>query len=269
MPGAGDFLSVLSLDNEDVGITDVSVAPVSFNPATGAAQLGEGNRFVNVTIKNTGLNPISGSVDVNLEVKEVLGGSDTIVYANDFDGNEDKSGCNSCAWEKFSYTGEYDEGDSSWHVETGSTEGQNASLWEADSNPTNYYWAGLDYNDGQNESDSGYYNHQDEAVILQNVDLTGADAAYLDMWAMCSASFFQLYLAEQFDVVERWLYEDSCSIEVWSDGSGWEQVFFAGGWDTDRYFRLLYQGVDPEYNTYNGDISVSYTHLTLPTSVIV
>ena len=66
---------------------------------------------------------------------------------------------------------------------------------------------------------------------------------------------FQLYLAEQFDVVERWLYEDSCSIEVWSDGSGWEQVFFAGGWDNDRYFRLLYQGVDPEYNTYNGDIS--------------
>jgi hypothetical protein len=42
-PGAGDFLSVLSLDNEDVGITDVTVAPASFNPATGAAQLGEGN----------------------------------------------------------------------------------------------------------------------------------------------------------------------------------------------------------------------------------
>ena len=51
------------------------------------------------------------------------------------------------------------------------------------------------------------------------------------------------------------MYEDSCSIEVWSDGSGWEQVFFAGGWDNDRYFRLLVQGVDPEYNTYNGDIS--------------
>ena len=48
-PGAGDFLSVLSLDNEDVGITDVTVAPVSYNPATGAAQLGEGNRFVNLS----------------------------------------------------------------------------------------------------------------------------------------------------------------------------------------------------------------------------
>jgi hypothetical protein len=75
------------------------------------------------------------------------------------------------------------------------------------------------------------------------------------MWDMCSASFFQLYLAEQFDVVERLLYEDSCSIEVWSDGSGWEQVFFAGGWDLDRIFRLYTLGVDPEYNTYNGDIS--------------
>ena len=112
----------MSLDNEDVGITDVTVAPVSYNPATGAAQLGEGNRFVNVTIKNTGLNPISGSIDVNLEVKEVLAGSDTILYANDFDGNEDSSGCNTCAWAKFSYTGEYDEGDSSWHEEAGSSE---------------------------------------------------------------------------------------------------------------------------------------------------
>ena len=103
-PGAGDFLSVLSLDNEDVGITDVTVAPASFNPATGAAQLGEGNRYVNVTVKNTGLNPISGSIDVDLEVKEVLGGIDTIVYANDFDGNEDTSECSACNWVKYSYT---------------------------------------------------------------------------------------------------------------------------------------------------------------------
>ena len=89
--GAGDFLSVLTLDNEDVGITGVTIAPAAYNPSTGQAEIGEGTRWVNVTVKNTGLNPLSGSIDVDLEVKEVLGGTDTVVYSNDFEGNEDTS----------------------------------------------------------------------------------------------------------------------------------------------------------------------------------
>ena len=251
--GAGDFLSVLTLDNEDVGITEVTVAPAAYNPSTGEVDVGEGNRWVNVTVKNTGLNPLSGSIDVDLEVKEVLGGTDTVVYSNDFDGNIDNTNCPNCAFSKNSYTGMYGAGASSWHLETNSTAATtNVSWYEADSNPTNYYWAGMDYQ-GTNESDSGYFNNMDEALILENVDLTGADAAFMDISVMCSAAFFELYLAEQYSVVERWLYEDSCGIEVWSDGNGWESVFFNGGWDNERYFRILFQGVDPEYNTYNGN----------------
>ena len=251
--GAGDFLSVLTLDNEDVGITGVTIAPASYNPATGEAEIGEGTRWVNVTVKNTGLNPLTGSVDVDLEVKEVLGGTDTVVYSNDFEGNEDTTNCANCAFAKHSYTGMYGTGASSWHIETNSTAStQNVSWYEADSNPTDYYWAGVDYN-GDNETDSGYYNNMDEALILENVDLTGADAAYMDLSVMCTTAFFELYLAEQYSVVERWLYEDSCGIEVWTDGNGWESVFFNGGWDNERYFRILYQGVDPEYNTYNNN----------------
>ncbi|MDP7531630.1 MAG: hypothetical protein QF591_02730, partial [Candidatus Thalassarchaeum sp.] len=117
---------------------------------------------------------------------------------------------------------------------------------------TDYYWAGMDYN-GDNESDSGYYNNMDEALILENVDLTGADAAYMDLSVMCTTAYFELYLNEQYSVVERWLYEDSCGIEVWSEGNGWESVFFNGGWDNERFFRIFWQGVDPEYNTYNGN----------------
>ena len=256
--GAGDFLSVLTLDNEDMGITSVTAAPASYNPATGEAQLGEGNRWVNVTVKNTGLNPLSGSIDVDLEVKEVLGGTDTVVYSSDFDGNTDNTNCPACSFSKVSYTGDYDSGDSSWHIETGSTaETENVSWYEADSNPTGYYWVGLDYN-GNNESDSGYYNNMDEALILENVDLTGADAAFMDISAMCTVSFFELFLAEQYSVVERWLYEDSCGIEVWSEGNGWESVFFTGGWDLNRYYRLLAQGVDPEFNTNNGNYASGY-----------
>ena len=50
-------LSVLSLDNEDVGITEVNIAPAAYDPATGAAKISEVTRFVNLTVKNTGLKP--------------------------------------------------------------------------------------------------------------------------------------------------------------------------------------------------------------------
>ena len=250
--GAGDFLSVLTLDNQDMGITQVGIEPASFNPSTGQAQLGEGTRFVNVTVKNTGLNPLSGSIDVNLEVKEVLGGTDTVVYSNDFDGNEDDTNCPACSFSKVSYTGMYGPGESSWHEESNASVDANGTStddwYEADSNPTTYMWAGLDYQGEDN--DSGYFNNMDEAIILENVDLTGADAAYLDISLMCSAAFFELFLAEQYSVVERWLYEDSCGIEVWSEGNGWESVWFTGGWDYNRLVRVLLYG-DAEFNSQN------------------
>ncbi len=255
--GAGDFLSILSLDNEDVGITEVTIAPAAYDPATGQAMIGEGTRFVNVTVKNTGLNPITGSIDVDLEVKEVIGGTDTLVYSNDFEGNIDDTNCPLCSISLKSYTGEYAQGSSSWHEEWNASVDANGSAtddwWEADSNPTTYMWAGIDYQGDDNES--GYYNNMDEAFIIENVDLTNSDAAHIDVDLFCSTSFFELYLAEQYSVVERWLYEDSCGIDVWSDGNGWEQVFFTGGWDDERYLRLYGFGNDPEYNTYNGNFN--------------
>ncbi|RCH71483.1 MAG: VCBS repeat-containing protein [Candidatus Poseidoniales archaeon] len=253
--GAGDFLSVLSLDNEDVGINEVTIAPAAYDPATGAAKIGEGTRFVNLTVKNTGLNPISGSIDVDLEVKEVIGGDDTLVYSNDFEGNIDSTNCAACSIALISYTGEYGDGSSSWHEEWNASTDSNGSAiddwYEADSNPTTYMWAGMDHQGEDNQS--GYYNNMDEEFIIENVDLSGSDAAYLDVDLLCTTAFFELYLAEQYSVVERWLYEDSCGIEVWSDGNGWKQVYFTGGWDNERYFRLFDLNLDPEYNTYNGN----------------
>ena len=253
--GAGDFLSVLSLDNEDVGINEVTIAPAAYDPATGAAKIGEGTRFVNLTVKNTGLNPISGSIDVDLEVKEVIGGDDTLVYSNDFEGNIDSTNCAACSIALISYTGEYGDGSSSWHEEWNASTDSNGSAiddwYEADTNPTTYMWAGMDHQGEDNQS--GYYNNMDEAFIIENVDLSGSDAAYLDVDLLCTTAFFELYLAEQYSVVERWLYEDSCGIEVWSDGNGWKQVYFTGGWDNERYFRLFDLNLDPEYNTYNGN----------------
>ena len=300
--GQGDYISVLALDNHDLGITSVTIEPSVMDPATFQSIVGEGNRWVNVTVKNTGLMPIvDGSMDVDLEVKEVLGGTDTIVYFNDFESASPNTNIAGAQFHKYSYTGEYSMGNSSWHIdedrfwvegvtyEEGDVVHYNSSdyqcgnnnttscstvpdqdnesweevaylPWEADANPTNYYWSGMDhtyeFDDGESANVSGYYNHMDEALILENVDLSGADAAFLDMDAICSAGFFQLFLAEPYDVIERWLYEDSCSIEVWSEGSGWESVWRYGGWDNERKYRIeerVSSAPDPEYNDYNDD----------------
>ncbi len=303
--GQGDYLSVLVLDNFDLGITRVEIEPSVTDPATFQSIVGEGNRWVNVTVKNTGLMPIlDGSLDVDLEVREVLGGTDTIVYFNDFESASADINTGGASFNKYSYTGEYESGNSSWHIDEdrywisqdydeydvahfnnsdyqclpngtdkcfaadGNPEENNESwdgpvaypYWEAEANPTNYYWSGVEhtyqFDDGNSTEDTGYYNHMDEALILQGIDLSGADAAFLDMDAICSAGFFELFLAEPYDVIERWLYEDSCSIEVWSDGSGWETVWRFGGWDNERKYRIedrVSSAPDPEYNDYNAN----------------
>ena len=300
--GQGDYLSVLVLDNYDLGITRVEIEPSVMDPATFQSIVGEGNRWVNVTVKNTGLLPIvSGSLDVDLEVKEVLGGTDTIVYFNDFESSSANINIGGAQLQKYSYTGEYSAGNSSWHLDenrmwvegvtyqeddivhynntdymcgnnnttscNSNPELDNSSWeevvylpWEAEANPTNYMWSGVthtyEFDDGNSTEGTGYFNHMDEALILENVDLTGSDAAFLDMDALCSAGFFQLFLAEPYDVIERWLYEDSCSIEVWSSGSGWETVWRYGGWENERQYRIedrVSSAPDPEYNDYNGD----------------
>ena len=111
--GQGDYLSVLALDNFDLGITRVEIEPSVMDPATFQSIVGEGNRWVNVTVKNTGLMPISGgSLDVDLEVREVLGGTDTIVYFNDFESSSANINTGTASFNKYSYTGEYSTGNS-------------------------------------------------------------------------------------------------------------------------------------------------------------
>jgi hypothetical protein len=304
--GQGDYLSVLVLDNFDLGITRVEIEPSVTDPATFQSIVGEGNRWVNVTVKNTGLMPISGgSLDVDLEVREVLGGTDTVVYFNDFESSSPDINTGGASFNKYSYTGEYESGNSSWHIDEdrywvsttdydeydvahfnnsdyqcmpngtdkcfasdGNPEENNESwdgpvaypYWEAETNPTNYFWSGVEHTyellDGNSTEVSGYYNHMDEALILEGIDISGADAAFLDMDAICSAGFFELFLSEPYDVIERWLYEDSCSVEVWSDGTGWETVWRYGGWDNERKYRIeerVSSAPDPEYNDYNSN----------------
>ncbi|MCS5535795.1 MAG: hypothetical protein NZ802_08070, partial [Candidatus Poseidoniales archaeon] len=72
--GSMDTISIVELDSEDVGIGGVTVSPASYDFEDREMKIGEGTRNVNVTVRNTGLQSISGSVDVDVSVKEVVGG---------------------------------------------------------------------------------------------------------------------------------------------------------------------------------------------------
>ena len=97
----------------------MGIEPSVTDPATFQSIVGEGTRWVNLTVKNTGLMPITdGSLTVDLQVKEVLGGDDTIVYFNDFESPSANIDLGADSpFSKISYTGEYELGNSSWHLD--------------------------------------------------------------------------------------------------------------------------------------------------------
>ena len=250
--GAMDTLNIIQLDSQDVGIAGLSVYPAAWNPATRQATLGEGQRDVNVTIKNTGLETISGQVNVDLSAREVIGGSDTIVYANDFDGNVNNANCAQCALGGVSYTQEWANSPdgTSWHIEQNNASAS-PNAWETDTNPTGYYWAGTRHANSSSGGamETGYYNNQDEALILSNVDLSGTDAAFLDIDLMCAVGYSVVYYSSS-GIANRIVYDDSCSVDVWSEANGWETTDYFGGYDNDRYLHLA-SGFYPEQTVNN------------------
>ena len=272
--GAVDSVTIVELDNQDVGVTGLSVSPAAYNPFTQSGQLGEGTRNVNVTIRNTGLETVSGSSDVEVKVRDILSGTDTVVYSNDFDGNVDSSNCSGCSLDSTSYTGEWGSG-SSWHVESASNTTNKAdSQYEAHHNPTGFMWAGLRY---ANSSDggsleTGYLNNMDEAFYIENIDLTSSDTAALDIDMLCAVSYSMVYYSSS-GIANRVLYDDVCTIDVWSQADGWETVNYMGGHDNDRILYIqngyaperavnnnrYYYGTIYDWNNYTGDDAIDLT----------
>jgi hypothetical protein len=249
--GAMDTISIVVLDSEDVGIAGVTVSPASWDPETRRATIGEGTRNVNVTVRNTGLQSISGSVDVDVSVKEVIGGTDTVVYANDFD-SAATGNCGSCNMVGVSYSGEVS--DTYWHVEDGANNSGNGDPDEVDTNPTDFMWVGGVFlndtsNGGDGDLESGYMSWWDEGLIIENVDLTGADSASMDLDIYCMVEFSMIYYSST-GIANRIIYDDSCNIDVYSEDSGWTTVRYDGGYDIDRYIHLA-NGYDPEFTVSN------------------
>ena len=259
--GAYDTISIIELDSQDVGITGLSVYPASWDPDTREMTIGEGQRDVNVTVRNTGLQSITGSVDVDVAVKEVVGGTDTVVYANDFDSAASGS-CSGCALTGVSYSGEFPT--TSWHVEQGSNNSGNGEDYEADTNPTDFMWAGGLYPNSTSNGnlETGYMSNWDEALILSDVDLTGADSASMDLDLFCAVSYSAVYYSST-GIADRIIYDDSCSIDVYSESSGWNTIEYFGGYDNDRYLHLA-NGYDPEYTVSNQNFFSGTLYIWIP-----
>ncbi|MBI31481.1 MAG: hypothetical protein CMB72_02635 [Euryarchaeota archaeon] len=272
--GSVDSVTIVELDNQDVGVTGLSVSPAAYNPFTQSGQLGEGTRNVNVTVRNTGLETVSGSADVEVKVRDILSGTDTVVYSNDFDGNVDTSNCTGCSLDSTSYTGEWGSG-SSWHVESSSNTSNKADTqYEAHDNPTGFMWAGLRYansSDGGN-LETGYLNNMDEAFFIENIDLTNSDTAALDIDMLCAVSYSMVYYSST-GIANRVLYDDVCTIDVWSQADGWQTVNYMGGHDNDRILYIqngyaperavnnnrYYLGTIYDWNNYTGEDAIDLT----------
>ncbi|MBS71649.1 MAG: hypothetical protein CMO20_01665 [Thermoplasmata archaeon] len=246
-----DAISVVQLDNEDIGISSMTLSPASRNPDTGSMMIGEGTREVNVTVQNTGLDSISGSVDVDVSVKEITGGTDTVVYSNDFDSTP-VINCGTatiaCDWTSHDYDGEQ----LFWHEEVAANHSSTPNGEDADVNPTDYMWAGTMYPNASsgNQLESGYLSNQDEAVILRGVDLTGADAASLEVDLFCTLGYSAVhYVNAQGGISGMEIYDDSCNIDVYTDDRGWVPIMYKGGYDSVRWNEYYYNGGSVEYTS--------------------
>ena len=121
------------------------------------------------------------TADLNVELKIVdeANSTNNTVYANDWDSPEDKTGCGSgCSW---SFE-EYVDGATNWHLETnhstGATGGGNndANVSANYLNLTDFMWAGDMRTNASGATWSGYGKNWDDAMVLNDVDLTALTA---------------------------------------------------------------------------------------------
>ena len=179
--GQYDTITVIEMDNKDMAVTDLDINPTDRYYGI----VGEGTRNINVTVTNTGMDTLNGQtadLDVVLKVVDEANSTNTTVYANDWDSPEIKTGCGAgCTW-TFE---EYVDGATNWHLETNHTTGATGSgnngpnfLRTIKTQPT-FMWAGNMKTNSSGDEWSGYGKNWDDAMVLNDVDLTGADRAFM------------------------------------------------------------------------------------------
>ncbi|MDA9571692.1 hypothetical protein N9R71_02790, partial [Candidatus Poseidoniales archaeon] len=180
----------------------------------------------------------------------------------DWDNPEDKTGCGSgCSW---AYE-EYIDQATKWHEETnrsqGATDGNNAPNVSANYlNPTDFMWAGHYKTNSSGDLWSGYDKNWDDAMVLEDVDLTGSDRAFMSVELFRHLGHGVLGSADatgNFLAGDVW--DDIALIEIGSEESGWDVISCPqeayingacasgtsmwGGFDLDRQYKQALGGV--------------------------
>ena len=272
--GQYDTITIVEMDNIDLEVSSININPV--DRYIGA--VGEGQRDVNVTVTNTGMNVLNGQATLNLEMKVVdeANSQNQTVYSYDWDGAESKSGCGGgCSW---AYEDYLNDGNN-WHLETNHSNGAaSASMGNNDvnttanwtgNNPTNFMWNGEMKTNDSGVTWSGYGRNWDEAMVLEDVDLSGSDRAWLSVELFRHLGFGAL---GSLDANNQWLlgdlWDDVALIEVYSDDTGWSTIncptsafldqacwsgaSMWGGYDRERAEKIYAYGANAETNVWYG-----------------
>ena len=268
--GQYDTLTVVEMDNKDLAVTDLEISPTDRRFGV----VGEGTRSINVTVTNTGMDTLNGQtadLDVELKIVDEANSTNNTVYANDWDSPEDKTGCGSgCSW---SFE-EYVDGATNWHLETnhstGATGGGNndANVSANYLNPTDFMWAGDMRTNASGATWSGYGKNWDDAMVLNDVDLTGADRAFMSVELFRHLGLGALGNSDGTGFIVGDVWDDLAIVEVGSEERGWNLIgcpqqaavegacpsgaTIWGGFDNDRLFKQNSWGAAPENIVYYG-----------------
>ena len=240
--GQYDTISVIEMDNQDLSVSDIDISPVD----EFFGIVGEGTRDIEVTVTNTGMNVLNGqqaTLDVELQVVDSANSTNTTVYEMDWDAPENKAACGGCTW-AFE---EYVDQSTMWHEETnhtqsddeydfdygpaGESESRETRLTSPDidanyNNPTDFMWAGYYTTNSTGATWTGYGKNWDDSMILEDVDLTNSDRAFMSVDLFRHLGHGVLGSADpttgQFLAGDVW--DDIAMIEVGSKETGWSTI---------------------------------------------
>ncbi len=262
--GQYDHITIIEMDYKDLALENIEIGPTDSYYGI----VGEGTRDVNLTLVNGGMEELSGTFDLDVTIDEIDPSSsiNSTVYANTFDGSEETQGCGSgCSWTIQEYL---PDESTHWHIQSNTTTGSSddgdedynnsfQANWEGN-NPTDFYWAGTNVQNTSGTTWSGYGQNWDEALILHDVDLTGADRAWLSLDLFGSYDYTGLGNSGNGFYAMYWVYDDTGFIEINTEDGGWEPIscpFMAildgycpagvaqwGGFDNDRVLNKIVNG---------------------------
>ena len=278
--GQYDTITVIEMDNKDLSVSGIEISPVDRYVGI----VGEGTRDLNVTVTNTGMDVLNGqsaTLDVELKIVDELNSTNQTVYSMDWDSPENKAGCGSgCSWSYIDYV----DGNHHWIEQTTRSSGTGTDPDESQAqsspnylNPTDFMWSGETTTNSSGGEWTGYGANWDEAMVLEDVDLTGSDRAFMSVELYQDLGFGALGSADTNGFVVGDVWDDLAMIEVGSEETGWSLIncpvsaylngacysrqSIWGGFDLDRAYKenvvggyaegLYYYGIY-SFNTYYG-----------------